>query len=186
MPNWRGIVRQVETLDTDLRVLSMPEGRDPDDVIRVDPELWPQLVEQAKPVLDYLFDVAAARHDLTQPRERSAAVAELPPFIALTADRVVQSHYLQRLARMAQVDEATLRLELRQPVRARKLPRDEVPDELRRNAPTARRATRARSFVSLCFSAILSYAPKGRRSRPRPLRPQREPRAVRDMGRWGG
>ena len=119
VPNSRGVVRQVESLDIDLRVLSMPEGRDPDEVIRTSPELWPDLVAQAKPVLDHLFDVAASRHDLTQPRERSAAAAELTPIIALTADRVVQSHYLQRLARMAQVDEATLRLELRQPVRAR-------------------------------------------------------------------
>ena len=119
VPNSRGVVRQVESLDIDLRVLSMPEGRDPDEVIRTSPELWPDLVAQAKPVLDHLFDVAASRHDLTQPRERSAAAAELTPIIALTADRVVQSHYMQRLARMAQVDEATLRLELRQPVRAR-------------------------------------------------------------------
>lgn len=118
-PNSRGIVRQVASLDIDLRVLSMPEGRDPDEVIRTSPELWPQLVAEAKPVLDHLFDVAARRHDLTQPRERSAAAAELTPIIALTADRVVQAHYMQRLARMAQVDEATLRLDMRQPARVR-------------------------------------------------------------------
>ena len=117
VPNSRGVVRQVDVLDIDLRVLSMPEGRDPDDVVRSSPELWPQLVEDSKPVLDHLFDVAASRHDLSSPRERSAAVAELSPIIALTADRVVQSHYLQKLARLAQTDEATLRLELRQPVR---------------------------------------------------------------------
>jgi DNA primase len=118
-PNSRGIVRQVASLDIDLRVLAMPAGRDPDEVIRTSPELWPELVAQAKPVLDHLFDVAASRHDLSQPRERSAAATELMPIIALTADPVVQSHYMQRLARMAQVDEKTLRLELRQPVRAR-------------------------------------------------------------------
>jgi DNA primase len=116
--NARGVVRQVEALDIDLRVLSMPPGRDPDDVIRSAPDAWPELVGEAKPVLDHLFDVVAARRDFSSPRERSAAVAELAPIIALTADRVVQSHYIQRLARMAQVDEATLRLELRQPVHA--------------------------------------------------------------------
>lgn len=119
VPNSRGVVRQVDALDIDLRVLSMPEGRDPDEVIRTEPELWPQLVDAAKPVLDHLFDVASARHNLAEPRERSAAAAELMPFIALTADRVVQSHYLQRLGRMTQTDEATLRLELRTPLRTR-------------------------------------------------------------------
>jgi|CXWL01.1.fsa_nt_gi DNA primase len=138
IPNARGIVRQVETIDIDLRVLSLPEGRDPDDVVRSEPELWPRLVEEAKPVLDHLFEVSGARHDLTKPRERSAMVAELAPFIALTADRVLQSHYLQRLSRMSQVDEATLRLELRQPVRARQLPGDAVPEELRRQQAAPR------------------------------------------------
>ena len=119
VPNSRGVVRQVDALDIDLRVLAMPEGRDPDEVIRSQPDLWPQLVEAALPVLDHLFDVATKRHNLDDPRGRSAAAAELSPFIALTADRVVQSHYLQRLARMTRTDEATLRLDLRQPQRTR-------------------------------------------------------------------
>ncbi|HLB24264.1 MAG TPA: DNA primase [Dehalococcoidia bacterium] len=155
VPNARGIVRQVESIDIDLRVLSLPEGRDPDDVVRSEPELWPVLVENAKPVLDHLFDVAAARHNLAEPRERSAMVAELAPFIALTADRVLQSHYLQRLSRMAKVDEATLRLELRQPVRARSpqnRPGESVPEDLRRQAPASRvRDSREEFCVALLF-----------------------------------
>lgn len=117
VPNWRGIIRQQEVVSADIRVMTLPAGRDPDDVIRAEPELWARLVSEAKPVLDYLFDAAAARHDLTQPRERSVAAAELTPMVAAISDRVVQSHYLQRLARMVQVDEATLRLELRTPQR---------------------------------------------------------------------
>lgn len=154
VPNARGIVRQVETIDIDLRVLSMPDGRDPDDVVRSDPDGWPQIVANAKPVLDHLFDVSAARHDLTEPRERSAAVAELAPFIALTADRVLQSHYLQRLARMTNVDEATLRLELRQPVRSRQL-RDEIPEELRRDPTATVRQHDARE--DFCLALLLQY-----------------------------
>ena len=48
VPNSRGIVRQVDSVDIDLRVLSMPEGRDPDDVIRTNPEQWRELVAQAQ------------------------------------------------------------------------------------------------------------------------------------------
>jgi DNA primase len=119
VPNARGIVRQVDAMDIDLRVLSMPDGRDPDDVIRAEAEQWPGLVASAQPVLDHLFDVATARHDLAQPRERSALANELTPFIALTADRVLQAHYLQRLARLARVDEDILRQGMRAPAGAR-------------------------------------------------------------------
>jgi DNA primase len=154
VPNARGVVRQVDSIDIDLRVLSLPEGRDPDEVIRSAPEEWPALVDSALPVLDHLFDAAAARHDLHDPRGRSALVAELAPFIALTADRVVQSHYLQRLSRLARVDEATLRLELRPPVRARRLPSGEVPEELRRESGAGPYRDKREEF---CLALLFQY-----------------------------
>jgi hypothetical protein len=86
-------------------------------VIRAEPESWAALVDAAKPVIDYLFDAVVARHDVSMPRERSAVSAELLPMIAVIGDRVVQSHYLQQLARIVQTDEATLRLDMRQPAR---------------------------------------------------------------------
>lgn len=119
VPNSRGNVEHRRDTSVDLRVLAMPDGRDPDDVIRHDAASWPTLVASAQRVVDYALDLAARQHDLTDPLERSSAVDDLRPFITRIADRVVQSHYMQRLARMVQVDEATLRLELRQPVRAR-------------------------------------------------------------------
>jgi DNA primase len=116
--NWRGVIRMQETLSADIRVVTMPVGRDPDDVIRADAASWEQLVAEAKPVLDYLFEASVAKHDLGAPRERSAVTAELLPMIAAVPDRVVQSHYLQRLGRMAQVDEETLRQEMKRPLAA--------------------------------------------------------------------
>jgi DNA primase len=121
--NWRGVIRQQETLAADIRVLELPEGRDPDEVVRATPELWPALVDAAKPVLEYLFDAISARHDLTVPRERSAVATALLPMIAAVSDGVVRSHYLQRLARVTQTDEATLRLDMRAPVKQRSAPR---------------------------------------------------------------
>ncbi|MDP9236486.1 MAG: DNA primase [Chloroflexota bacterium] len=120
VPNWRGLVRMQETLSADIRVLVMPEGRDPDDVIRGDPGVWAALVADAPPFLDFRFNAVAAKHDLTKPRERSAASSELLPMVAAIPDRVLRSHYLQRLARLVQVDEATLTLGMRASPRALK------------------------------------------------------------------
>src|SRR6185295_16780329 len=44
--DWRGVIRHQETLAADIRDLTMPEGRDPDETIRADPALWRQLVEE--------------------------------------------------------------------------------------------------------------------------------------------
>lgn len=115
VPNWRGMIRQQEMLAGDIRVATMPLGSDPDSVIRSDPDRWRQMVDDAKPVIDHLFDVAASVHDLSSPRARSAACDDLLPMIGAISDAVVQAHYVQRLARMARVDEAALRVDLRRP-----------------------------------------------------------------------
>jgi DNA primase len=118
VPNARGVVRQEESPDIEIRVLTMPAGLDPDDVIRGGRERWEELVASAAPLLDYVFDAAAARHDLTSPQGRAALAKSLVQWLSITADRILQANYLQRLARLAQVDEATLRMEMH-PVRAR-------------------------------------------------------------------
>jgi DNA primase len=99
-------------------VLVKPAGKDPDEFIRMDPAGWQALVDNAVPLLDYVFDAAARRHDMSTPAGRSEVARILIPWLTLTADRIVQANYLQRLARMVQVDEATLRLELRPQARA--------------------------------------------------------------------
>ena len=97
-----------DILGRDIRVIILPEDRDPDQVIRSDPEAWPALLAGAQPLLDYKFEAVSSALDLSQPRQRSQAVEELLPLLAAIGDRIVQAHYLQRLARLAQVRESAL------------------------------------------------------------------------------
>ena len=105
---WRGLVRYQDATSVDLRVAVLPDGRDPDDVIRSDPDAWRELIAAAEPVLDYRFQAAAGRHDLSAPRGRSEAVQELLPLLEPITDPVVRAHYLQRLSRLSLVKEEEL------------------------------------------------------------------------------
>jgi DNA primase len=105
---WRGLVRYQDAAAVDLRVAMLPAGRDPDDVIRGDPEAWRQLIASARPVLDYRFEAAASRHEMSAPRGRSEAVQELLPLLEPISDPVVRAHYLQRLSRLSLVKEEEL------------------------------------------------------------------------------
>lgn len=116
---WRGLVRCQEVTSVDLRVAVLPEGRDPDDVIRGDPDAWREFVAGARPLLDHRFEVAAARHDLSDPRGRSEAVRELMPLLAAVIDPVVRQQYIQRLSRLALVREEELAAMLRASARGR-------------------------------------------------------------------
>ncbi len=46
--------------DVDLRVLTLPDGQDPDDLIRDTPEKWPELVANAQPLTDYVIAIRTA------------------------------------------------------------------------------------------------------------------------------
>jgi len=116
--SWRGLVRYQDATSVELKVAVLPEGNDPDDVIRSDPDAWRELVATARPVLDYRFEAAGERHDLNSPRGRSEAVQELLPLLEPLTDPVIRAHYLQRLSRMSLVKEEELsRMVTRRPSR---------------------------------------------------------------------
>jgi DNA primase len=108
VPDWSGWIRYQNVLDADIRIIEMPVGKDPDEVIGASPDEWRRLVGEALPVIDYLFRAATARLDLDDPRAKSAAVAQLLPAIREIPDTVMQAHYLQRLARIVNVEERSL------------------------------------------------------------------------------
>jgi DNA primase len=107
VPTWRGLIHLQEALAAEIRVLTLPPGTDPDEVIRRDPEEWRRLVERAKPVADHLFEAMAVRlKGVSSPLERSRAAMELVPVLEGLTDPVTQATYVQRLARALELDTA--------------------------------------------------------------------------------
>ena len=105
-------IRLKKYVDANIKVITMPKGQDPDDVIRKDPEHWAQLVEQALPLMDYYFQVAAEGKDLDSAYGKSALVRQLLPLLGEIGDGVERGHYLQKLARLVRIDERTLAAEM--------------------------------------------------------------------------
>ncbi|MCL5074583.1 MAG: DNA primase [Chloroflexi bacterium] len=112
VPTWRGLIRYEYKLDADIRIITLPRGEDPDEIIRQNPNEWRQLVEHALPVVDYYFDIITSRLNLSSPRDKSAAVERLLPVIVELPDKVHQWHYLQKLARLIQGNERDLAAKL--------------------------------------------------------------------------
>ncbi|MHB1004630.1 MAG: DNA primase [Chloroflexota bacterium] len=109
VPTSRGRVRYDEHVDAEIRILRLPQGKDPDEVVNEDAGAWARLVAEAQPVVDFYFSLIGQRLDLTQPQGKSTAVEQLLPVIRdLAGDKVQQWHYLQRLAGMVRVDERVL------------------------------------------------------------------------------
>ena len=101
----RGLVGFEGKLKVDIRVLALPEGQDPDDVIRHEPQQWITLVDRARPVAEYVIDTLVAGRDVNDPKEKARLSAEIVPFIRDVADPVERAAYAQRLARLLKIDE---------------------------------------------------------------------------------
>lgn len=108
LPTSAGLVKYEEQLDAEISVMVLPEGKDPDDIIKESPQEWERLLKEAAPVVDYTFDLVVSKLDVTKARDKSQAVDQLLPLIAEIKHPVRQAHYLQRLSRAVAVDEQTL------------------------------------------------------------------------------
>lgn len=107
------IIRWERKLSADVAIVRLPEGKDPDELIRRDPERWPAVVEQAQPFLDFFIDGVTATLSLDDARGKSEAIGRVAPLLRQVGDRVVQAHYAGVLARRLQLPEAVVMAEVR-------------------------------------------------------------------------
>ena len=95
-----------------LMVASLPQGKDPDEVIREAPEEWEALIEGAVPLMDYLFTALSSRLDLTEPQGKKQMAELLAPMIYGAQDPFQQDYYFQRLASLLDVSGEALQASL--------------------------------------------------------------------------
>jgi len=104
----RGLLRNEARLQADLRVASMPDGLDPDEVVARNREEWKQLVENAKPVVTHVMETVAAGRDLKDPKVKNQIALQILPLIEDLPNAPERDTYRQQLARLLKVDERAL------------------------------------------------------------------------------
>jgi len=100
---------------TDVDVVRLPEGKDPDEVIRDTPETWRLATEQPQPIMEFLIDRAAERADIRSVPGRQRFVGAVLPTLRTITDPVRRDGYLLLLSRRSGVDERILREALARP-----------------------------------------------------------------------
>ncbi len=104
----RGLIRHEGRLRADIRIVTLPEGKDPDAIIHAEPDLWPQLISQAKPIVAYVIDIMTDGLNMDDAKAKAAAAEQVLPLISDVVDPIEREHYRQLLARRLQVDERIL------------------------------------------------------------------------------
>jgi DNA primase len=102
-----GTLRAFSALKLDIRVMTLPNEQDPDDLIRETPEKWTTLVQQATPILDYIIESGVKRVTPTMNvTDREAIAHELLPILI---ESKPQLHYsVQKLALRLRINERDL------------------------------------------------------------------------------
>jgi len=104
----RGLLKNEARLQADLRVASMPDDLDPDEIVARNSEEWKQLIENAKPIVTHVMDTLAAGQDLTDAKVKNQIAAQVLPLIEDLPNPMERDTYRQALARMLRVDERVL------------------------------------------------------------------------------
>jgi DNA primase len=106
--NVQGLLRQESRLQADIRVTTIPEGMDPDEVVLRNPGEWQTILDTAKPLVIHVMDTLAEGQDLQDPKAKREIAAQIIPLIEDVSSIVERDTYRQRLARLLKVDENTL------------------------------------------------------------------------------
>lgn len=91
VPTWSGLVKYENIIDTEIKVIPLPRGKDPDEVIGEDPTLWQNLVEQAPPMLDFAFHSVISKVDINKVKDKSLAIQKLLPLVGEIKDPLRQA-----------------------------------------------------------------------------------------------
>ena len=109
----RGLVGYEGRLGAEIRVLRLPRGQDPDDLIREEPQRWAALIEEAVPVVDFYLQILLEGLDLDDTKAKARVVDTLLPVLRAIANPVEREDHVQKIARALRVEARAVRSRLR-------------------------------------------------------------------------
>ncbi len=95
-----------------VKIIEIPEGKDPADVVAKDPKIWIDASKKAVHVMDFLLEKLFAPEILSDIIKKKKATREYITFIAQLEDFVEKDHYIKKLAGKIKVDEDFIRKSL--------------------------------------------------------------------------
>jgi DNA primase len=98
-------------MDFSLKIIILPPeaGKDPDDAVRKDPELWRKAIADAVPVIEWLYRRAFRGRQVHRPEDKKEIAADLLPEFRRIASPIERDAWLRRLAQDLDVSENSLR-----------------------------------------------------------------------------
>ncbi len=97
---------------TKLSIITIPDGKDPDELVRKDPAAWEKAIHEPQYAVDWLIDRYTDMYDLNTAHGKRIFSDVLLATVAKLEDQVEQDHYLLKLAKTTEVSESAIRTKL--------------------------------------------------------------------------
>lgn len=104
----QNLIRQENRLNVDIRIVTIPEGLDPDEVVLESPDNWQQIINTAKPIVIHMMETLAKGRDLDDAKTKSEIAEQVMPLIREVPNAIERETYRQQLARFLSIDESLL------------------------------------------------------------------------------
>lgn len=98
----RGAILAVN-MDFEVKVAHIEGFKDPDEIARNNPEAYKKSIENAVDIWDFLIDTVFKKYDTNTVGEKAKISHEVVPLLRLIEDKIVQSSYIENVARRLSV-----------------------------------------------------------------------------------
>ncbi len=95
--------------EMNVRVITLPQGKDPGECVKNSPDDWRQAIAAAQPAMDYFFAVALGKWDVGKPEDKKAIGKFLLEKISQIGNPIEKDHWIRELAKRLDVSENVLR-----------------------------------------------------------------------------
>ncbi len=97
--------------DFSIRIITLPPeaGKDPDEAVRKDPDLWRTAIKEAISIMEWIYRQAFRNRSLQSPEDKKQIAQDILPEVRRIVDAVERDHWLKRLATDLGVGEDALR-----------------------------------------------------------------------------
>ena len=104
----RGLLHYESRLKADLRVSTLPDELDPDEIVLRGGDEWQKIIDSAKPIIYHVLDTLIAGQDINDPKVKSSITAQVLPLVRDVGNPVERDAYRQYIARTLRIDESVL------------------------------------------------------------------------------
>lgn len=104
----RGI-KEALAQEMSIKIITLPQGKDPDECLKKDPADFARAVESAQPMLEYYLEKISAGLDLGQLDNQQIVSRQMLSMLSLVHNRLERDFWLHRLAEAVEAKEAVLR-----------------------------------------------------------------------------